>query len=86
MESENLTALNDQELSQKINKLKANKIIDAFFVGITIGIVIYSVVKNGFDFFTLFPLILAYIIARNSSNNKILVLEMQKELRSRELK
>ncbi|MBK6962636.1 MAG: FUSC family protein [Bacteroidales bacterium] len=86
MESENLTELSDQELLQKIKKIQTNKIIDATFIGFTIGIVIYSAVENGFGFFTFFPLILAYLIARNSTNNKILEKEMQKELKSRHLK
>jgi len=86
MKPENLTALSNQELLQKIKKMKTNKIIDATIIGFTIGVVIYSAVKNGFGFFTFFPLILAYIIVRNSSNNKILEKEIQKELQSRNLK
>jgi len=86
MKPENLTELSDQDLLQKIKKLKTNKIIDATIIGFTIGIVIYGAVKNGFEFFTFFPLILAIIIVRNSTNNKILVSEIQKELKSRNLK
>ena len=83
MKSESLTELNDQELLQKLKKLKTNKIVDAAMVGFTIGIVTYSAVKNGFGFFTFFPLILTYAIIRNSNNNKILEKEIQKELNSR---
>jgi hypothetical protein len=86
MESLNLTELSDQELIQKIKKIKTNKIIDAAFIGFTIGIVIYCAVKNGLGFFTFFPLILAYLIARNSTNYKMLEKEMQKELKSRDTK
>lgn len=86
MKPENLTELSDQELLQKIKKLKTNKIIDATIVGVTIGIVIYGAVKNGFGFFTFFPLLLAYVIVRNSTNNEILEKEIQKELKSRNLK
>ena len=67
-------------------KIKTNKIIDASIIGFTVGIVIYSAVKNGFGFFTFFPLILAYLIARNSTNYKMLEKEMQKELKSRDTK
>ena len=81
-----MTELSDQELLKKTKKLKTNKIIDATIIGITIGIVIYSAVKNGFDFFTFFPLIVAFIIVRNSTNNKILEKELLKELKSRNLK
>lgn len=83
MSTETLSGLSDSELKQKIRNLKTNKLIDAALVGITVGIALYSVVKNGFGFFTFFPLILGYMIARNSPNNKILENELQKELASR---
>jgi hypothetical protein len=85
MKPENLTELSDQELLQKIKKIKTNKIIDATIIGVTIGVVVYSAVINGFGFFTFFPLLLAFIIARNSVNNKILEKEIQKEIKSRNL-
>jgi hypothetical protein len=86
MKTENLTELSDQELLQKLHRIKNNKIIDATIIGFSIGIAIYGTVKNGFEFFTFFPLILAYIVVRNSTNNKILEKEIQKELKSRSLK
>lgn len=82
----NFSELSDQELLQKIKSLKTNKLIDAAIVGMTIGIVLYSAVKNGLGFFTFFPLILTYIIVRNSNNNKILEKELQKVADSRNLK
>jgi len=81
-----LTELSDQKLLQKTKKIKTNKIIDATIIGITVGIAIYSAVKNGFGFSTFFPLILAYIIVKNTANNKILEKEIQKELKTRNLK
>jgi len=86
MKHENLTELTDQELLQKIRKIKTNKIIDATIIGFTIGIAIYGAVKKGCEFFTFFPLLLAYIVIRNSTNNNILEKEIQKELNSRSLK
>jgi Na+-translocating ferredoxin:NAD+ oxidoreductase RnfD subunit len=86
MKSENLTELSEKELLQKIKTIKNNKIIDATIIGFTIGIAVYSAVKNGLGFFTFFPLLLAYVIVRNSTNNKILEKEIQKELKSRNLK
>ena len=86
MKPENLKELSDQELVRKIKKIKNNKIIDAAIIGFTIGIAIYGAVKNGLEFFTFFPLILGYIIIRNSTNNKILEKEIQIELQSRNLK
>jgi len=86
MKTENLTELSEQELLKKLKKIKNNKIIDATIIGITVGIAIYSAVKNGFEFFTFFPLILAYFVVRNSTNNKFLEKVIQKELKSRNLK
>ena len=83
MKPKTLTELSEQELLLKIKKLKTDKIVDATIIGFTIGIVAYSAVKNGFGFFTFFPLILTYMIIRNSANNKILEKEIQKELESR---
>lgn len=85
MNPQNLTTLNNQELLQKAKKIKSQKIIDAFIIGITIGVVIYGTVKNGFGFFTFFPLVLAYFIFKNSKNNELLENEIQKELKSRNL-
>jgi len=86
MKPENLTELSDQELLQRIKKVKTNKIFDAIIIGITIGIAIYGASKNGLGFFIIFPFILAYVIIRNSKNNKILEKEIQKELKHRNLK
>jgi hypothetical protein len=83
MNPKNLTELTDHELLKKLKNLKINKIIDAGIIGVTIGIVIYSAVKNGFGFFTFFPLLIAYVIIRNSKDNEILENELQKELKAR---
>ncbi|WP_262497651.1 hypothetical protein [Flavobacterium kingsejongi] len=44
MKPESLTELSNQELLQKIKRIKTNSIIDAAIVGSTIGVVIYSAV------------------------------------------
>jgi len=85
MKTENLSEFSDQEILQKWKSLKTNKIIDAIIVGMTIGIFFYSVVRNGFGFFTFFPLIIGYLIVKNSKNNKLLEKEIQKEMTSRNL-
>lgn len=83
MKPENLTELSNEQLLKKIKELKTNKIIDATLIGITVGIAIYGAIKNGFEFFTFFPLIIGYLIVRNSKNNEILEKEIRKELDSR---
>lgn len=86
MKPEYLNELGDQELLQKAKKLKTNKIVDATIIGVTIGIAIFSAVKNGLGFFTFFPLILGYLFVRNSRNNEILEKEIQKEIEYRKSK
>ena len=86
MKPENLSEFNDQKILQIRKNLKINKVIDATIIGITIGVFFYSVVKNGFGFFTFFPLVIGYLIIKNSKNNKILEKEIQREITSRNLK
>lgn len=86
MEAKSLTDLNDKELEKKKKEIKNDKIIGAIFIGFTVGIAIYNTIKNGLEFFTLFPLFLAYIMIKNSSNNKLLESEIEKEIKSRNLK
>jgi hypothetical protein len=83
MKPENLAEFNDEQLVQGYKKIKTNKIIRAFIIGITIGIFFYSVVENGFGFFTFFPVIIGYLLIKNSSNSKLLENEMMKEMKSR---
>ncbi len=86
MNKKKLAELTDEELLLEAKRIKPTNIYDAVIFGVLVGIAIYSAVKNGFEFFTFFPLILAYIIIRNSTNNKILEKEINKELQSRNLK
>lgn len=83
MKLENLTELSDLELSQRVKKIKTSKIVDAVIIGFTVGIAVYSLVKNGVGFFTFFPLVLGYLVVRNSKNNQLLITEIEKEINSR---
>ncbi len=85
MKDKNLANLSEQELLQKMKKIKSNKIIDSAIIGFTVGIAIYGAIKNGLEFFTFFPLILAYMFVRNSANNKLLEKEIKEELKSRKV-
>jgi hypothetical protein len=85
MKPENLAAYSNEQLVEAFKKLKTDKIINAFIIGITIGVFFYSVVKNGFGFFTFFPLLIGYLLIKNSSNSKILEKEILKEMKDRSL-
>ena len=86
MEEKKLTDLSNKELIKKKKELKNDKIIGAIIIGFTVGVAFYNTVKNGLDFFTFFPLFLAYIFIKNSSNNNLLEKEIEKEINSRNLK
>ena len=86
MKTKKLTDLSDKELLKKVNDIKNDKVIGAIIIGFTVGVAIYSAVKNGLDFFTFFPIFLAYMLIKNSSNNKLLEKEIEEEIESRNLK
>jgi predicted membrane protein len=82
MKQKELSELTDEELLIEAKKMKSNSIINAFLIGLFIGIVIYSVVKNSWGFLTLIPLFFAYKLTKNSKKEKVL----EKLLRDRNLK
>lgn len=50
----------DQPLREEVKKKKSDAIQNALFIGFLIGIVIYGVAANGWGFFMLVPLFIAY--------------------------
>lgn len=62
----------DADTLKEQKKTKNNKMINAFLIGICIGITVYSAVKNGFGLFTFFPLILAYLLFHKRDKIKLL--------------
>ena len=82
MKQKELAELTDQELLNEAKKIKSTSIINALLIGIMIGIVIYSIVKNSFGMVTLIPLYFAYKLFNNPKNNQ----DLEKLLRERNLK
>ncbi len=80
-----LTELSNEALLKKQKELKNSKITNAAIIGFTIGIFCYSAINNGFGVFTLFPLIIAYLIFKNAKNEQILFAEVEKEIKLRGL-
>lgn len=78
-----LNELTDQELIEKKNKSKSDKIITAALIGSFIGVAVYSSVSHGIGVFTLFPLFFAVFLGTQwNRRNQAL----EKELESRNLK
>lgn len=86
MEQIKLTKLNDQELLQEQKKSKTNRIINAILIGILLGVFAYSAVKNGFTFFTFFPLFFVPIIVNSANKKKEFEKELKNEINSRNIK
>lgn len=83
MKEKDLSELTDQELLDKKQKLKSGKIISAVLIGFLIGIAVYSSVKHGIGFFTIFPLIFVLILTTQWKKNDQ---SINRELESRNLK
>jgi hypothetical protein len=66
-------------LLEEAKKMKSSVITYAFIIGIMIGIIVYSVSKNTWGFFTLIPLYFIYRLVRNPNNNEAL----KKQLKER---
>lgn len=86
MEQIKLNELNDQELIQKQKKLKTNKIVNATLIGLLLGVFAYSAVKNGFSFFTFFPLFFVLFLRNSGKKNSEFEKELKNEMDNRNSK
>ena len=82
MTQEELSKLTDQELLDEAKKMKSTSITNAVLIGFIVGIIIYSIVKSNFGFFTLILLFFVYKIFNDSKNYNAL----KKILKERDLK
>jgi hypothetical protein len=76
MEQKPLTELTDQELQAELKKRKQSLIFACVFVGMSIGIAVWSATHKGGFLFMLLPFLVAYFF-RNTSNE---VNEVKKEI------
>jgi len=81
MNEKELTQLSDQELLEVAKANKPSPLIDAFFIGFLIGILIYGAAANAWGFVTLIPLYLIYVFLKKPKKYKAI----QKELKKRNL-
>lgn len=82
MKENKFAKFSDQELLDKRKNLKTLTIINAVLIGFLIGISIYGAIKNGFGFFTFFPLIFVFLLIKTKTDSK----ELENEISSRNLK
>lgn len=81
MSEKKLSELTNEELLEEAKKNKPSPIIDATFIGILIGIIIYSIVQNTWGLVTLVPLFLIYQLLKKSKKND----ELKKLMKERNL-
>lgn len=81
MEKKEFADLSTSELLREKKKIQHNKIANATIIGVCVGIFIFAAVRNGFSFFTFFPLLLTYPFIKNGRKTKVL----EEELKSRNL-
>ena len=79
MEKLDLTQLTTEELLIEQKKRKKNYQTLAFIVGMLIGTAVYSTIKKGFGFFTIFPLFFALLVFNSKSSYD----EIKKEIQLR---
>lgn len=84
MNQKELSELTDQELLDEAKKLKSFSLTNALIIGLLMGIVFYSVVKNTWGILTLIPFYIVFKIANDPKNKKYEAIE--KLLKERNLK
>lgn len=72
MNQKPLSELSDEERLEKAKKKQSMDITNALIIGFMMGVVVYSIVKNTWGFFTLIPLFIAYKLYNNSKKDKAL--------------
>ncbi len=70
--------LTDQELLEEVKKVKPSPIIDAFFIGFLVGIIMYSLMANTWGFLTLIPLVIVYWLLKKPKRYEALKNELKK--------
>ena len=78
MNQKELSQLTDKELLEVAKNNKPSPIIDAFFIGFLVGIIIYSVAANTWGFLTLIPLFIIYLFLKKPKQYEVLKNELKK--------
>jgi hypothetical protein len=77
MDRKELSKLSDKELLEVAEKFKPSPIVDAFFIGFLVGIIIYGFVASAWSFITLIPIYLIYIFLKKPKKYKALKKELE---------
>ncbi len=78
MNQQQLSQLSDKELLEVFRDNKPSPMIDAFFIGFLIGIIIFGVAAKAWGFFMLIPLFLIYILLKKPKRYAAIRKELNK--------
>lgn len=73
-----LPELTDQELIEESKKIKPSPLVDAFFIGFLLGVIVYSLLANTWGFLMLIPLFMIYGLLKKQKRNEALKIELKK--------
>ena len=68
MNEKSMPEFSDQESIEQKKRIKRSSLLDAFFIGFLVGIIIFSVFASTWGLLTLIPLFLIYRILKKSKN------------------
>lgn len=78
-----LSELSDQELLKEAQNQKATNILDAFIIGLLVGVIVYSVINKSWGVLTIIPVYLIYKLVNKPKYGHT---ELKKMLSERNLK
>jgi hypothetical protein len=70
MDTDELSQLSNEELLEFAKNSKPSPLIDAFFIGFLVGIILFSVAASALGLFTLIPLYLIYVFLKSQRDIK----------------
>jgi VIT1/CCC1 family predicted Fe2+/Mn2+ transporter len=70
MTNRDFSELTDQELIDEAKKIKSFSISNALIIGVLVGIIFYSIVKNSWGLLTLIPLYFIYKMINDPKNKR----------------
>jgi len=78
MNQNELSQLSNEELLEVAKNNKPSPVLDAFFIGFLVGILIYSAAANAWGLVTLIPLYLIYLFLKKPKQYEALQNELKK--------
>ncbi len=78
MNQQELSQWSDQELLEAAKNNKPSPLIDAFFIGFLVGIIIFSFASSTWGLVTLIPLFLIYLFLKKPKQYEALKQELKK--------